>query len=109
MLSLEDFKKIELDDYKKFKNHYSKYPPLHSDNLFTTLISWMEYSDYHYTFYKDNLIIYGESDTIKYGGLFQLCCPVDTDEAKSTYKNGLLKIEVPYLDALKDTVEIEIK
>ncbi|MFX0027453.1 MAG: Hsp20/alpha crystallin family protein [Candidatus Hermodarchaeota archaeon] len=58
---------------------------------------------------KDNLIIYGEADTLKYGGLFQLCCPVDPDKAKSTYKNGLLKIEVPYLDLLKDTVEIEIK
>ncbi|MFX1317342.1 MAG: Hsp20/alpha crystallin family protein [Promethearchaeota archaeon] len=58
---------------------------------------------------KDNLIIYGEADTLKYGGLFQLCCPVDTDKAKSTYRNGLLKIEVPYLDMLKDTVEIEIE
>ncbi len=58
---------------------------------------------------KDNLIIYGEADTLKYGGLFQLCCPVDPDKAKSTYKNGLLKIEVPYLDLLKDTVEIEIE
>ncbi|MFX1495338.1 MAG: Hsp20/alpha crystallin family protein [Promethearchaeota archaeon] len=58
---------------------------------------------------KDNLIVYGEADTLKYGGLFQLCCPVDPDKAKSTYKNGLLKIEVPYLDLLNDTVEIEIK
>ncbi|MFX1411428.1 MAG: Hsp20/alpha crystallin family protein [Promethearchaeota archaeon] len=58
---------------------------------------------------KDNLIIYGEADTLKYGGLFQLCCPVDPDKAKSTYRNGLLKIEVPYLDILKDTVEIEIE
>jgi len=58
---------------------------------------------------KDNLIVYGEADTLKYGGLFQLCCPVNPEKAKSTYKNGLLKIEVPYLDTLKDTVEIEIK
>jgi len=58
---------------------------------------------------KDNLIVYGEADTLKYGGLFQLCCPVNPEKAKSTYKNGLLKIEVPYLDALKDTVEIEIE
>ena len=46
---------------------------------------------------------------MKYGGLFQLCCPVDPEKAKSTDNNGLLKIEVPYLDLLKDTVEIEIK
>lgn len=57
---------------------------------------------------KENLIIYGETDTINYGGLYQLCCPVDTEEAKSTYKNGLLKIEVPYLDPMKDTIDIKI-
>ncbi|MFW9822985.1 MAG: Hsp20/alpha crystallin family protein, partial [Candidatus Thorarchaeota archaeon] len=53
---------------------------------------------------KDNIVVYGESDTTKYGGVYELCCPVDTSEAKSTYKNGLLKIEVPYLDMLKDAV-----
>ncbi len=57
---------------------------------------------------KENLIIYGETETINYGGLFQLCCPIDTEKAKSSYKNGLLKIEVPYLDAIKDIVDIII-
>ena len=57
---------------------------------------------------KENLIIFGETDTINYGGLFQLCCPVDTEKAKSSYKNGLLKIEVPYLDAMKDITDIII-
>ena len=57
---------------------------------------------------KENLIVYGETDTINYGGLYQLCCPVDTEKAKSTYKNGLLKIEVPYLDAMKDIIDINI-
>jgi HSP20 family molecular chaperone IbpA len=57
---------------------------------------------------KDNIVIYGESDTIKYGGVYEICYPVDTSEAKSTYKNGLLKIEVPYLDMLKDAIDLKI-
>ncbi len=58
---------------------------------------------------KNNLIVYGETDSLNYGGLYQLCCEIDPDKAKSTYKNGLLKIEVPYLDIMKYTVDIKIE
>ena len=56
-LSIDDFKPIELEDKHLFDKHYAKYPPVHSDNLFTTMISWREYGKYHYTFLEDNLII----------------------------------------------------
>jgi len=58
---------------------------------------------------NENLIVFGESDTINYGAIYQLCCPVDPEKAKSTYKNGLLKIEVPYEDILKDTIDVKIE
>lgn len=60
MLSIDDFQKITLDDKLLFKNHYSKYPPIHSDNVFTTLISWMHYSSYKFTFIDDSLLILSE-------------------------------------------------
>lgn len=56
-LSLGDFKPIEFEDKKIFENHYEKYPPVHSDYLFSTMISWMEYGNYHYAFLGDNIII----------------------------------------------------
>jgi len=58
MLTLKDFKPITLGDKSLFDKHYKKYPPVHSDNVFTTLVSWMEYADYHYAFKNKNLIIY---------------------------------------------------
>jgi len=58
MLSLDDFKLIELKDIDLFKKFNSKYPQYHSDYLFTTMISWMDYAKYHFTEYKKNLIIY---------------------------------------------------
>jgi hypothetical protein len=70
MLSIDDFKLITLDDKTLFDKHYEKYPPVHSDNVFTTLISWMEYSKYKYAYVDDNLIICSE---IKYQ--FQLRPP----------------------------------
>jgi len=58
MLKLDDFQPITLEDKPLFDKHYEKYPPFHSDNVFTTLISWMDYADYHFTFKENNLIIY---------------------------------------------------
>jgi len=58
MLSIDDFKPITFDDKPLFDKHYEKYPPVHSDNIFTTLISWKEYADYHYSYIDENLIIY---------------------------------------------------
>jgi len=57
MLSISDFKPVKLEDKELFDKHYVEYPQVHSDYLFTTIISWMEYAKYHYTFLKDNLII----------------------------------------------------
>ena len=62
MLSLDDFQPVTFDDKIVFDKHYEKYPPLHSDNVFTTIISWMEYADYHYTYFDENLIIYSNID-----------------------------------------------
>jgi hypothetical protein len=57
MLSISDFQPVTLEDKEFFDKHYSKYPQIHSDYLFTTIISWMEYARYHYIFYNENLII----------------------------------------------------
>jgi hypothetical protein len=57
LLSLDDFKPLKLEDKPLFEKHYAEHPPMHSDNMFTTMISWMDYSDYHYTFLENNLLI----------------------------------------------------
>ncbi|MBN2604045.1 MAG: DUF2156 domain-containing protein [Candidatus Thermoplasmatota archaeon] len=57
MLSIDDFKPLALQDKPLFDKHYKKFPPFHSDQLFTTMISWNEYAHYHYTFIKNLLII----------------------------------------------------
>ena len=64
MLSIDDFKPVTLEDKHLFDTHYERYPPVHSDNVFTTIISWMEYANYHYTFLQDNLIIMTKLENI---------------------------------------------
>jgi HSP20 family protein len=50
----------------------------------------------------------GETDTVKYAGLYGLCCPVEPKEAKTTYKEGLLKIHVPYQKVEMHTIDVKI-
>ncbi|HWR27985.1 MAG TPA: phosphatidylglycerol lysyltransferase domain-containing protein [Candidatus Thermoplasmatota archaeon] len=57
MLSLKDFKKIRLEDKSIFDTHYQHHPPMHSGELFTTMISWAEYVEYHYAKIHDSIII----------------------------------------------------
>jgi hypothetical protein len=57
MLSLDDFKPLTLQDKPLFDNHYKKFPPFHSDQLFTTMISWNKYANYQYAFIKNHLTI----------------------------------------------------
>jgi len=57
MLSLDDFKKISLDDKPVFDKHYIRFPPDHSGELFTTMVSWGEYVEYRYAFKQNSIII----------------------------------------------------
>jgi len=57
MLSLEDFKKVRLEDKPTFDAHYQHHPPLHSGELFTSMMSWGEYVEYRYAKIDDTIII----------------------------------------------------
>ena len=58
---------------------------------------------------KENIFIAGETDNLRYIGGYGLCCPVEAKEARSTYKNGLLRIEVPFMDVTLETVDVKIE
>ena len=60
MISIKDFKKLTLKDKYIFEEFYKKYPPVHSDEIFTTMISWMKYSKYSYIKMKDNIVVMNE-------------------------------------------------
>ena len=60
MLSLKDFKRLTIGDKPIFEKLYNKYPPVHSDYIFTTLISWMNYTNYHYAILDENIILFSE-------------------------------------------------
>lgn len=58
---------------------------------------------------KDYIRVIGESETSKFDGSYQLCCPVDPIKANSTYKEGLLKIHVPFKEKELNTIDVKVE
>ena len=59
--------------------------------------------------HDDSFFIKGETEDTIYVGSFGLCCPINPNEAKANYKNGLLKVEVPFKEPEFHSVDINIE
>jgi hypothetical protein len=57
MLSAEDFSPVTLQDRAFFKDHYFRYPQVHSDNTFTNMVCWNHYAHYRYVFVEGSVIL----------------------------------------------------
>jgi len=57
MLSLDNFTPITLESKPLFDSHYKTFPPIHSDYVFTTMISWNQYAQYEYLLIENSIII----------------------------------------------------
>jgi hypothetical protein len=62
VFSFDDFKKIDIYDKPIFDKHYQQFPPTHSSELFTTIISWEEYVEYRYVSTDNSIIILAKAN-----------------------------------------------
>ena len=77
MLSLDDFRPLELEDRSLFLDFLGRYPPTHSDLSFGNLYAWRSYANYQWTLVRDHLILLSHI-----GGSYQFGYPVGDHDAK---------------------------
>src|SRR6476659_3326881 len=58
---------------------------------------------------EDSVYLSAPARDIEYVSALALGWPVKPDKAEATYENGLLRIEVPFKDPMKDAVKVAIK
>jgi len=59
--------------------------------------------------HEDSFFLKAETENTVYIGSYAICCPVKAKEAKAKYKNGLLKVDVPFKGLLEDATEVTIE
>jgi HSP20 family molecular chaperone IbpA len=59
--------------------------------------------------HEDSFALSASRSDIDYVTTFSFYCPVKPKDAKAKYEDGLLKVEVPFLDIMEDAVQIQVK
>jgi HSP20 family protein len=59
--------------------------------------------------HEDSFFIKAETEDTIYIGSYTTCCDIDPSKAKAIYKNGLLKIDVPFMEPEFHSIEVTIE
>jgi HSP20 family molecular chaperone IbpA len=59
--------------------------------------------------HEDSFFIKGETEETVYIGSYPVCCEISPEKAKATYKNGLLKVDVPFQDPMEGAIDVKIE
>lgn len=59
--------------------------------------------------HEDSFFIKAETEDTVFVGSYTVCCEIDPEKAVAKYKNGLLKVDVPFKEEEFHSVKIKIE
>ncbi|MCK5551556.1 MAG: Hsp20/alpha crystallin family protein [Deltaproteobacteria bacterium] len=59
--------------------------------------------------HDDSFYLSAPREDFIYVANYATCCPVDPEKAAAKYKNGLLKLEVPFLEMKEQHIKVDVK
>jgi len=69
----------------------------------------VERKDIDLKIHDDSFYLSAPRENILYVANYATCCPVDPEKATAKYKNGLLRVEVPFHEIEEKHIKVEVK
>lgn len=66
-------------------------------------------NDIRLRMHEDSFNLIAPRQDFEYVTALTFCCPVSPDKAKANYKDGLLKVEIPFKDPMEDAVQVTVE
>ncbi len=86
------------------------YPSEEKQRMFIQVeLPGVKKEDVKFKLLEDSFSIRASKGDIEYVGTYGLCCPVIPKDAKATFNEGLLIVEVPYRDVFTEAVEVPVE
>jgi HSP20 family molecular chaperone IbpA len=69
----------------------------------------VERKDIDLKIHDDSFYVTAPRDNVVYVANYATCCPINPEGATAKYKNGLLKVKVPFLEVMEKHIKVEVK
>jgi HSP20 family molecular chaperone IbpA len=106
-----DGKEVSIMEKKKFKMFADVCSHIDEDNSKLNLevcIPEVKKGDIKLRMHEGGFDVSAAGETVEYAGAYAFCCPVKPGEAKASYEDGLLKIEVPFKTFMEYDVHVPV-